>query len=256
MVDVLPESKVAGPQPPRKRPLLLRSTLPACLILVAVYMCLSLFNNAHGYLGTDTGGKVATLEAMHDHGGLNPDIGYWAAKWDADGHLHPLYYTAHLDGKWVNATTLPALYVAYPLYELGGYRAALLVPMAGAILAALAARALARRIGGGDGWAAFWLVGLASPVTIYALDIWEHTLGVGLVGWGIVLLYDFAEGRAGWRAAGGAGLLFGLAATMRTEALIYGAVATAVFGTTALWRRRRLLMPLAAGFAVVVGLAI
>lgn len=239
-----------------RTPSSLRRVLPACLILLAAYMCLSLFNDVGGYLGTDTGGKVATLEAMHDNSGLNPDIGYWASKWDPDGGLHPLYYTAHISGKWVNATTLPALYVAYPLYELGGYRGALLVPMLGAILAALAARALARRIGGGDGWAAFWLIGLASPLTIYALDLWEHTLGVGLVAWGVVLLYDFAEGRAGWRAAGGAGLLFGLAATMRTEALVYGAVTTGVFCVAALWRRRQLLAPVAAGLAVVVGLAI
>ncbi len=193
---------------------------------------------------------------MHDHGGLNPDIGYWAEKWDPQGRLHPLYYTAHIGGKWVNATTLPALYLAYPLYELGGYRGALLVPMLGAMLAALAARALARRIAGGDGWTAFWLVGLASPLTVYALDLWEHTLGVGLVAWGIALLYDFAHGRAGWRAAAGAGLLFGLAATMRTEALVYGAVATVVFCATALWRSRRFVATAVAGLAVLVGLAV
>lgn len=258
MVDLRPGADVASADQAPSNPPLFRRAAPACLILLAVYIGVSLLNDPHGYLGTDTGGKVATLQAMHDHGGLNPDVGYWAERWDPTGRLHPLYYTYHLDGKWVNATTLPALYLAYPLYELGGYRATLLIPMLGALMAALAARALARRIsnGGSDGWAAFWLVGLASPLTIYALDLWEHTLGVGLVAWGVVLLYDFADAKAGWRAAAGAGLLFGLAATMRTEALVYGAVATAVFCGAALWRRRQLLAIAVAGVAVLVGLVI
>ena len=44
---------------------------------------LSLLMSPKGYLGTDTGGKVATLEVMAHHGGgLDPDLGYWAARWD------------------------------------------------------------------------------------------------------------------------------------------------------------------------------
>src|SRR5438132_11672 len=205
----------------------MRRTLVGCVLLLAVYVGLSFANDPHGYLGTDTGGKVATLRTMQQHGGLNPDVGYWAARWDPKGGLHPLFYTAHIGGKWVNVTTLPMLYPAEPLYRLGGYRLILLLPMLGSVLAALAARVLARRLGGG-GWVAFWVVGLASPLAIYALDFWEHSLGVALMAWAVVLLVDVVEGRAGWRAVLGAGLLFGSAATMRTEALVYALVATGV----------------------------
>src|SRR5207247_5147940 len=126
-------------------------------------------------------------------------------------------------------TTLPALYLAYPLFRAGGYRAALLVPMLGSVLAALAARALARRLGAseGTGWLAFWAVGLTSPLTIYALDFWEHSLGVALMAWGVVVLLD-AVGR--WPRAMAAGALFGAAATIRTEAFVFGAVALALVG--------------------------
>ncbi len=233
--------------------------LAACAVLLLAYLALSLLNDPRGYLGTDTGGKVATLQAMERGSTLDPDLGYWAERWDPDGRLHPLYYTSHLGDKWVNVTTLPALYLGYPLFELGGYRAALLVPMLGSVLAALAARALARRLRPGDertGWLAFWLVGLASPLAVYALDFWEHSLGVALMGWGVVLLYDVTEGRAGWRAGVAAGVLFGAAATMRTEALIYGAVATAVTCTVLLARRRNVWPSVAVGLAVVAGLAL
>jgi hypothetical protein len=228
------------------------------VVLLIAYVALAFLNEPRGYLGTDTGGKVATLRAMEDRGRLDPDIGYWAERWDPEGRLHPLYFTYHLDGKWVNATTLPALYAAYPLFRLAGYRAALLVPMAGSVLAALAARALARRLGATDGtaWAAFWIVGLASPLTIYALDFWEHSLGVALVAWGIVLLLDVAQEERQWPWALGAGLLFGAAATMRTEALVYGAVATGMTGLVLLGRRRRVGRAVLTGAAVVAGLAI
>ena len=45
--------------------------------------------------------------------------------------LHPIFYTFKVDGKWVNVTTLPMIYAAYPLFELGGDRAVLLLPMLG-----------------------------------------------------------------------------------------------------------------------------
>jgi hypothetical protein len=205
----------------------LKRPLVACGVLLLVYVAVSFLNDPHGFLGTDTGGKVATLRMMARHHTLDPNLGYWAQRWDPSGRLHPLYYTSHLNGRWVNVTTLPALIVALPLWMLGGYRLALLVPMMGAVLAALAARSLARRLGAGNGNAAFWIVGLASPLVIYALDLWEHSLGVAIVAWGVVVLIDAVEA-ADWRRGLLAGGLFGLAATMRTEALVYGGVATAV----------------------------
>lgn len=238
----------------------LRRPFAACLVLLTCYVALSFLNDTHGYLGTDTGGKVATLRSMERHSGFNPDVGYWAEQWDPTGRLHPLYYTSHLGTKWVNATTLPALYAAYPLYRLGGYRLALLLPMAGAVLTALAARALARRLGDDDehraGWRAFWVVGLLSPLAIYALDFWEHSLGVGLMLWACVLLLDLCREKAGWRAVGVAGLLIGASATMRTESLVYGAVAVGGTCLVVLVRGRRLLRPVILGLAVSVGVVV
>ncbi|MGH9277975.1 MAG: hypothetical protein ACRD12_07700 [Acidimicrobiales bacterium] len=253
----LTEADARASVTPGKRRLI-RRALPAVALLLLAYVGLSLLNDPRGYLGTDTGGKVATLQRMDARNTLDPDVGYWAQRWDPDGRYHPMYYTYRLAGKWVNVTTLPALYAAYPLFELGGYRGALLIPMAGAVLAALAARAMAKRLGGDERsqWRTFWIVGLASPLTIYALDFWEHSLGVGLMAWGVVLLFDVANeagGRA-WLRALGAGLLFGAAATMRTEALVYGVVATAVSLGVLLWRRRALMPPILAGVAVLAGL--
>jgi hypothetical protein len=207
----------------------LRRPLVACVLLFLMYAALSFaLNDPRGTLGTDTGGKLATLHMMERNGGLDPDVGYWAERFDPRGELLPLHYTSRIGDKWVNVTTLPMLDAAYPLYLIGGARAVLALPMLAAVLCALAARALARGLGAGDGWSTFWVVGLATPVAIYALDFWEHTAGLALMLWGTVLFVDVARRRAGWRAALAAGSLFGVAATMRTEAVLYLGVTTAV----------------------------
>lgn len=238
---------------------MLRRPLPACIVLFGVYVVLSLGNDPHGYLGTDTGGKVATLEVMADRGRLDPDVGYWAERWDPEGRLHPLYYTTKVNHRWVNVTTVPMLYAGYPLYRLGGYRAVLVLPMLGSVLAALAARALATRLSDreGAGWAAFWLVGLASPVTIYALDFWEHSLGLAAMAWALVVLVDVVQRRRTewWRplAAGG---LFGVATTLRNEAYVYGFVAVGLACLVVLVAHRRAIAAVVTGLVAALGLAV
>jgi hypothetical protein len=231
-----------------------RRPLVACVLLLVVYLTASFVaNDPGGTLGTDTGGKLATLRMMEHNGGLDPDVGYWAQAFDRHGDLHPLYYTYRIDDRWVNVTTLPMLDVAYPLYLVGGDRAVLLLPMLGAVLCAAGAAALARRLRGGDGLSVFWIVGLATPVAIYALDFWEHSTGLALMLWAVVLLYDVAQRRASWRGATVAGLLFGLAATMRTEALVYLVVSVGVLTLTMTLRDRSLRRPVLVGACAAIG---
>jgi hypothetical protein len=231
-----------------------RRPVSAALILLLIYVGLSYLNAPRGYLGTDTGGKTATLKVMDDRGDLDPDVGYWARQWDPEGRVHGLYYSAHIGDRYINVTSLPMVLAAEPLYRLGGYRLALLAPMAGAILAAFAARAISRRVRDGDGWAAFWIVGLASPMTIYALDFWEHSLGVGLVAAAAVLLWDAAEEHLTWWRGLAAGALIGSAFTMRTEALAYGFAMVGVTCLVLVVRRRALLASLVTGAGAAIGL--
>ena len=246
----------AAPRPLLRLPGLARRTGPALLVLFVVYVGLGLLTDAGGYLGTDTGGKVATLEAMDRAGRFDPDLGYWAAEDDLDGDLHALYYTDHLGDRYVNVTTLPLLVAAWPLYSVGGYHAAVAVVAAGAVAAAAAARALARRLGPGDGWDAYWVVGLASPVAVYALDLWEHAPGLALMAWGVVAVGDAVERPRPWWWPGLGGLAFGAAATMRTEALVYGAVIVGA-GLVVLAVRRRPPAAVAGGaLAALAGVAV
>lgn len=221
----------------------------AALGVLAVYLLLAATLDPRGRIGGDTGGKVAVLAVIDAGEHPHFDVGYWAAAEDPDGVLHPLYYTAPLEGRYQQLTSLPMVWLARPLYAIGGIELARLLPMAGGILTAFAARALVARGGrGSDGrssrdsarpWHAFWLVAVGSPVAIYSLDLWEHTLGLAGIAWGIVALADgLAARRSGVVSGLLAGLAFGAAATMRTEALVYGAVATSVAMVLLAIRRR------------------
>ncbi len=236
---------------------LVRRPSSAFLILVGVYALCSLLVDPGGYLGADTGAKVYTLEVMERENSWSPDIGYWAEDLDPSGDLHPVYQTRlRDDGTWVAVTTLPMLELAYPLYRVGGYPATLAIPIVAGALAAVAARAVARRVRPTtDGWATFWVVGLASPVLVYSLDLWEHGAGLAAMTGAVAILLGTLDERPWWTAAF-AGMLLGLAAVMRNEAFVYTLVIVGVICVEHLRSRRTVLMPVLVGSAGVIGFAV
>lgn len=230
--------------------------LPASFLLLAAYAVLSLFMSPGGYLGTDTGAKVATLDVMHERGTARPVLGYWAEDLDPTGELHPIYDAALIEGDWVHVTSLPMLQLARPLWALGGYRLTLILPMLGALGSAWAARVLARRVAGEQiGWQAFWFVGLGSPIAVYALDFWEHAPGVACIVGAVALLAAVVDGERAIVRTVAAGALFGLAATMRTEAFVYTLVAVGVACLTVAVRQRSIMQAMRIGLLSVVGFA-
>ena len=137
-------------------------------------------NDPRGTLGTDTGGKLATLHVMEQHGALDPRRRLLGAGVRSEGRRCTRSSTrTRSTASGSTSRRLPMLYAAYPLYLLGGDRPS--------CCSRCSARCCARspparwRAGSapGRGWTAFWVIGLASPVAIYALDFWEHTLGLG-----------------------------------------------------------------------------
>lgn len=237
-------------------PRILRQPVIAGIVLLCAYAVAGLLMDSGGHLGADTGAKVYTLEVMDRENSWTPDIGYWAEDEDPAGELHPVHHTRRqADGSWVAVTTLPMLLAGFPLYSWAGYPATLILPMLGAVLAAFAARAVARRVDPtSDGWSAFWLIGLASPVTIYALDFWEHSLGVGCIVAAVAVLLGTLDDRPPWTGVL-AGAALGTGAVMRNEALVYTLVAVAAVCLT-LAVRRRLANAVVVGGTAMAGFAV
>jgi hypothetical protein len=121
-------------------------------------------------------------------------------------------FTQPRESGWIEVTSLPLVVVGRPLWQLGGARAVVLIPVLSLVLAAYAARRLSKWASGGDGWLAFWFVGLLSPALFYATDFWEHgpALALALLAVALVL-----EGGTGRTLLGG--LAAGLAAVMRND---------------------------------------
>ena len=209
-----------------------------------------------GHLSNDVGGKTASVAAMADAGNLNPDLGYWFEDADPDGAFFPLRNSRQTaTGVWINSTSITTLVPAVPLWSAFGPRGILLIPILGALATVAVAGALARRINpSSDGTLAMLVVGLASPAAIYALDFWEHTWGMALMGAGIVLLYDSLK-KERLPPAVLAGALFGIAATMRQEALVYAFGAGVTLGAMLLYRRQIIDM-LKRGVGFTIGFAI
>ena len=178
-------------------------------LLLAVYLALNIFTPSDGHLATDTGGKAASLEAMEQRGDWNPDIGYWFAEQDPDGRFFPLEKTTKTDaGTWVNSTSLTMIYLAKPLYDIGGLGLVALLPIIGALLSAASAGALERRVDPlSDGKLSFLIVGLSSSVLVYSTDLWEHTLALAALGFATVLSLDAIRSKHVVRSAFLAGLL-------------------------------------------------
>jgi hypothetical protein len=223
------------------------------LPLVLGYVVVSLTFDPRGQVGSDAAAKVSALESMKQHDSAIPEVAYWAHERDPEGRLYPVHNSVQVDGRWITVSTLPMIELMAPLYRVGGVRLALLIPLAGALAGAWAAAALARRVGA-DPRVAFAVVALASPVTVYAMTIWEHTLGLAAIVAGGVVLIDVRRGVKPWWWAAVAGVLFGVAATMRTEAFVYGAVLTAVMGLALALERRSPLSAIRIGLAALGGL--
>ncbi|NNF54449.1 MAG: hypothetical protein HKN03_08405 [Acidimicrobiales bacterium] len=209
----------------------------AAALLLALLLGLSLALDRDGSLGTDTGGKVATIDAMVERGDWSPTIGYWADDVDPDGVAHPFFGTRRTEAGWVNVTTLPMILVTRFLVGGLGEQALLVVPILGAVLTCLAAGELARFFGALSWRPGFLAAASSSPVVVYGLDFWEHSIGLALMLWATVFFLKSRETSPlhGIALALISGSLFGAAATMRQEALIYGAVTglVCVFGSSA-----------------------
>src|SRR3546814_19977146 len=97
------------------------------------------------------------------------------------------------------------------------------------------------------GWLTFWVVGLASPMTVYALDFWEHAPGAALMVWAAVHMLDFARAVGRWWSPVTTGALLGAAATMRSEAFVAAAVIAGAGALARLVTTRSIREPLVRG---------
>ena len=176
-----------------------------------------------------------------------------AGAWTLD---RPLPVVASEHEGWLNAAITPdgpIPYSANPAYPLAMSVVAQvtpgpeptpwtihLVPLAGALGAAVTAWILAERLRPGAGPGGLWLVGLG-PVLVNATTLWAHTASTALAGAAAVSVVDLMsdDRPAVTTIAGRAGLLASAltaAALIRTEAVLWIGAIAVTLAIAARWR--------------------
>lgn len=135
---------------------------------------------------------------------------------------------------FVKHALYPVLLV--PLYRAGGVPALMLLSLAGVVGAALAAGFLAKQLDDRTAVAAFWAVGLASPLFIDGYLVIAHTLGAALAGGGMLAVLAARRHPRPWLLVAAAAA-FGTGALLRNEMALLGVAVAVVVGAKALRRR-------------------
>lgn len=233
-------------RPSRPQPARRGRVLGSVVLLLAFYAVLLALGDSRAGSVADVGGKLATAKVLAEGDATSMDVGYWAEDLDPDGVFHPLANTAAFAEDWVQGTSAPYSLLTGALWRIAGPTAVALLSMLAAAAAAAAAGRLARRLGAGDGRLAFWIVGLAAPVAVYALDGWEHAPGLALVLWGVVLGLE-AERPA---VAAAAGALLSASTLLRADlgayVLAFGVTCLVVGSVRRRWFRRPVCLAAAA----------
>ncbi len=220
-------------------------TAAALGLVAGVYVWLAFFFLPPGvYWSPDIGYKRLQAENVRFTPWLDLTIDYPGAWLDPEFKYVPFRYTFYYlwQGRLHFAQPPAMAVLGSPFVALFGDRGESVVPvLAGLVCVGLTAR-LMRAVGARPPWAGVLLAGLATPMLIYGLFLWEHILGVALGLGAMTLAFEGTDASTPRRLLF-SGLLTGLAASVRKElmllALVLGAVLTLNILATENPRRRQ-----------------
>jgi hypothetical protein len=175
----------------------------------------------------------------------NPDNGYRRLMVDSV-RLTPLPdFAVDYPGRWLDpqlqfVSALPHLFfvrgdqlyitqpasivlLSKPFIALFGDRGGLVIPIVCGVLSAYLVGRLTRQLDVAAEWVAVLITGLATPILIYSILLWEHTLSVALSLGAVLLMMGAEETPKRWEAVL-SGVLAALAASVRKELLLLAAL--------------------------------
>jgi hypothetical protein len=173
-----------------------------------------------GFATGDGGVKLWQVQAILQSGNLDAPLNYPGAVYDPD-HLYSPFVSPWAfwqDNQAFTEYTSPFIWISVPLFAWFGQAGLLLLPWLCSALIVIVSAWLAWRVRP-DRSAALVpiIVGLASPISIYGLEFWEHTPGTLLAVFAIAAIVKSIDSprRSIWLILAGAAI--GLGLTMRAE---------------------------------------
>ncbi len=210
------------------------------LLLGAVLYALVAVAGTSAVWSADEGALLYQVSALADGDGWSFSHPFPEA--DPAGTRYPLHLSswavAGQDGVTVTEQGCPAdgvgcryvslakhttfLWITTGLYNLGGYRALILLSMFGTLATAVAASKLASRLDPVAEIPTLWFVGLGSPLFINAYVAWAHTPTAALVTWAVLWLTGDDNGSRRMMHLIWGGCALAAACLLRTEASLAG----------------------------------
>jgi hypothetical protein len=217
----------------------LRALVAALLFAGAGYIAAAMLLPTSVFWSPDEGCKYIQLESLRWHDGLRYEIAYPAAKYDPEFRYYPssaLYPQPRgRTGAGLNWSTWFML-VSKVFHAVFGMPGLYVLPWIGGLLSAAIAGWVAFRIEPAAGAPVLLITALASPILVYSLLFWEHTLGTALGLAALVLFAGFPLISRRKLAAGASCLA--LAVLLRQELILLAVAMGLVFFFQALRRRR------------------
>jgi hypothetical protein len=217
----------AAPLPPGRGRRELLCVLAACL---AAQLIVGLLLARHGgFWSPDSAVRFVQVQSLLESNYRDVTVQYPARALDPDGRYFPM-------GRWFHAGRGGQFYLSYlpyfsmasaPLYRLFAFPGLLLIPMAGVLATVGITYHMLRRHTPGFAWAAAAALGLATPLFIYGVVFWDHSLAAMLSAGALALLCAETDGEgrvAPWRMVA-AGALLGAGFWVRSETYLLGAAA-------------------------------
>lgn len=201
-------------------------------LVVIVVVCSSAYALAGWYLSgprtfwsSDSAVRFVQLESLRRHGYRSLAALYPAEDVDALHRFYPIAegFSYRREGR--TYLSYPWLFplVAAPFYGWLGHGGLVVVPAAAAVAASALAAAAAGGVAAGQ-LAAGLLVGLASPLLVYAAVFWDHAVVTSLAAGGLYLLLSaMVDERSARPRALWAGALLGMGPWLRNEAYLFAA---------------------------------
>lgn len=233
-------------QSPRR--LLLLSVVAIVVIQTVLFIQSA---SIRGFATGDGGVKLWQVQAILRSGNLDAPLTYPGAVYDP-AHLYSPFVSPW--AFWQNDQafteyTSPFIWISVPLFAWFGQAGLLLLPWLCSALIVIVSAWLAWRVRP-DRSAAMVpiIVGLASPISIYGMEFWEHTPGTLLAVFAIAAIVKSIDSgrRSIWLILAGASI--GLGLTMRAE--LYVLPIAIIFG---LWLLRSILPIIRSIFFLAIG---
>jgi hypothetical protein len=223
------------------------SVLLATFVVALLYIgLLSWYLPINGFWAGDQGAKLIQVQTLLRSRYRDLALPYPGAMIDAAGAFSPVpvIFSWPVEGRNYSIYSYAHAFLTTIPYALFGQFGLHVIPVIATLATMVTAAAISRRLAVRPNWLVPLVIGLTTPLSFYALVLWEHALAVCMTTLAVFCMLKAMEGnRTVWALIGG--LAVGLGYWMRNEIIVFAPAV--LIGLVAAGGQRRLLLACVGG---------